>query len=207
MIAAIPSQQFGSTTHRFVSYKPRDALEDLGDLSPDQIDEVLRLVPESGAETYLDDPFKAKPNLKSEQTRFSDGTIRVFYSAIESATVQEEVRYWYAKPLLSGHSPRVVFYQLLTCQFDGRVTDLRPHLGSMPYLTADDGYEECNKIGREVVSIKLAGLLTPSARKTTGTCLPVFRRESLSSANLGHWLIFRYDPTSGEVSVEMAPTS
>ncbi len=204
-VAAIPSEHFSSVTHRFVADRPlTDALAAL-DLSPDEIKEVTQLVSsrhlEENRESLLDGPFLPRPNLMPVKTRFSDGSVRVFYSAIEPATAQAEISYWYAKPLLSGSNPREVFYRLLECHFEGNIKDLRPHLDSMPFLTADDGYDECNELAREAVSARLAGLLAPSARKAGGTCLPVFRRESLSSARLGSWFLFQYDPKRSEVSV------
>ncbi len=200
MIGSIPSGEFECAINRLVADVSRtDALEKLG-LSEEEISDVSALIPglhpARSPDAFLDDPFKTKPYLKIGKTRFSDGTIRVFYSAIEPETAQDEIAYWYAKSLFSGSIPRKVFYRTLTCSFAGSVKNLRPYEASMPHLVADDGYDACNAIGKEAVSCKLDGLLTPSARRKNGTCLPVFRRECLSNGTLGHWFLFTYDPSS-----------
>ena len=100
-------------------------------LEADDIDGILEFLGErrdsSDAERLLDAPFAAKPLLTARRitaTRFSDGTRRVFYSALEPETAESEVVHWYAAAAL-GHTGRVAYYNRLRCRFRGSAFDLR----------------------------------------------------------------------------------
>jgi hypothetical protein len=167
-------------------------------LSGADIAETVGLLRERGLmeneAEVLDGPFAHKPQLQPVQTRFSDGTIRVFYSALEVATAERESAYWYMKPLLQGEQPVRLFYRYFRCSFNGDVKDLRPLVGEHPYLIADTGYAACNAIGAEAFAAGLGGLLSRSARRPEGTTSSVFRRQCLSDVQFQGWRVFTYDP-------------
>ena len=156
---------------------------------------------------FLEGPFVPKPQF-GPQSRFSDGTFPVYYSALDFETTRAEMRHHSALRVLLG-SPeknRLVFYREVRCLFDGRAKDLRPQLGRLPCLIAEQavgGYDECNIIAGEARASGLDGLLTPSARHQEGTCLPVFERDSLSDPALGNWMVFRVGG-SGEITDAIA---
>ncbi len=165
------------------------------------VDELLALMGERGisnddAYEIIRAPFELRFYPRQGQTRFSDGSIRVFYSALEQSTAEAEVYYWYVKPLLEGGAKRTVYLRCATCVFDGLVKDLRPKLSEWPFLIDDAGYPECNRIGAEA-SQTVAGLLTWSARKHDGTNLPTFTQVALSNPVLKEFRVFYFDPESG----------
>jgi len=203
MLEGIPAQEFESETFRYASL-PKDARDLLLGmrLDPDGVNEMIDLLRDRemlfGPEQILDGPFSPKPLLhgKPHQTRFSDGSIRVYYSALDYQTAEAEMYYWTIKPLLEG-TPRAwtVLFQRAACRFTGLVKDLRPKAAEWSFLTADDGYEVCNQVATEANSARLDGLLSQSARRPEGTTLPVFKRECLSDARLDGERTFMYDPS------------
>ena len=70
-----------------------------------------------------------------------------------------------------------------------------------PDLTHDSDYGFCNSLGTEAVAAGLDGLLTPSARRSDGTNLPVFRRHAISNPVVHALVAMTLDPSSGEVTV------
>ncbi len=191
MIEQVPLTLFESTTVRLVSFKTLAGYlsSDLG-LSPDDSSELMELLQSRDFPMNPEDivavAFEPKPNLQPEGTRFSNGYIRIFYSALELETARHEVQYWFGKSLPVGNQPTAASYRELHSKFDGHVKDLRPVAAEMPFLTADDGYPLCQEIGKEVSeSDAIDALLTPSARLANGTCIPVFRRESIKAASWG----------------------
>ena len=179
-------------------------LQDMG-LDTEDAKEMLTLLQGrnkvDSLESLLDKPFEAKPQLVPEPTRFSDGTTRVFYSAIKTETAEAEVFHWYVKYALGkAGEERTAYYRRFACNFQGEVKDLRPYLATMPCLTQED-HSDCNRIGVEAVSEGLDGLLSPSARKPEGTCLPVFKRKALSNPQDKGYFGFKFDPSTGSISV------
>ena len=177
-------------------------------MDPENAEEMLVFLRDrkktDSMESLLDKPFEPKPQLALKPTRFSDGTIRVFYSALEPETAEAEVFVWYAKYALNNaREERTVYYRRFACDFQGDIKDLRPHLETLPCLIQDeaDGYPDCNRIGTEASSEGLDGVLTSSARRLKGTCLPVFRREALSNPENHGLVAFKFDPSSGKTSI------
>lgn len=208
MIEHINRELLGSITFRYASQKDnKKVLQEMG-MEPENVEEMLVFLRDrnktDSLESLLDKPFEPKSQLDPEPTRFSDGAIRVFYSALEPETAQAEVSAWYVKfALNNAGEDRIAYYQRFSCDFQGTVKDLRPHLAAIPCLIQDKatGYPDCNRIGTEAATEGLDGLLTPSARKPEGTCLPVFRREALSNPQGQDFVAFKLDPSSGKISI------
>jgi hypothetical protein len=185
-------------------------LQQMG-LDPEDIEEILELLGETrehaDAQRLLDAPFAPKPQLAARKiapTRFSDGSLRVFYSSLEQETAEAEVLHWYAGAAL-GSSARIAYYDRLQCRFRGSAIDLRSKADHWPFLTGDGegAYASCQELAREAVALDLGGFLTPSARGSAGTNLPVFRREALSEPEvLGITALTR--DASGEVTLRRA---
>ena len=211
MIEHTKRELFGSTTFRYASQEEnKNVLQEMG-VAPESTEEMLAFLRDrnkaDSLESLLDKPFEPKFQLAPKPTRFSDSTIRVFYSALESETAEAEASAGYMKFALdNAGEERVAFYRRFACDFQGDIKDLRPYLAAMPYLVQDEaeGYPDCNRIGAEAVSEGLDGLLTPSARKPEGTCLPVFSRESLSNPQSQGFVAFKFDPASGKISVAVS---
>ena len=91
---------------------------------------------EDSLESLLDKPFEAKPQINPQPTRFSDGTIRVFYSALEIATAEVEALEWYFR-LAFGNTREPRTYMVFSCNYAGATKDLRPHIAILPCLVQD----------------------------------------------------------------------
>lgn len=162
--------------------------------------ELLRAKQEiDSLEMLLDKPFKPKPRLEKQNiaTRYSDGSIPVFYSALERETAKEEIKH-HTKKYLTQHAtkPRTVYFLRFACDFNGTGKDLRVKHDEWQWLTHDSDYSKCHDIAHEAVQEGLDGLLAPSARRNNGTCLPVFKRAAISNPESEEIVSFTFDPAT-----------
>jgi hypothetical protein len=129
----------------------------------------------------LETPFINNANYKPSVTRFSDGSWRVFYSALEPETAEQERAHWCRKNAQSNPTAVQRFhYRELRCRLDGHGYDLRPKREDWPFLTGDETYPPCNALAAEARTNGAHAMLCPSARRPKGTTTPVFAREALS---------------------------
>lgn len=198
MLEAVSRQPLDTEVFRYVNKTDSiTALSEMG-LGGAEIAEVSTFVGValSSAEPseIIDSQFKERHFFKPTQTRFSDGTLRVFYSALERATAEAEVVHWFLKREEVVARKSVTYYYVCArCHFAGVVADLRPYTAEWRFLTANDGYVECNALGKEAAESGLDGLLAPSARRPGGTNVPVFQKRSLTSPAYEHARAFSYD--------------
>lgn len=166
-------------------------------------DELTELLAETGAvapmNELLDGPFRQRR--KASPSRFSDGSFPVLYTSLEAATAEAEVAHWLPSRVGNPSTPRVVYYSLFTCAFEGSEIDLRPKVKDWPDLVHDSDYSLCNLIGAEARSLEIDGLITWSARRENGTNVPVFSRKAVSQPNPERLVALTYEPSSREVSV------
>ena len=153
-------------------------------------------------EELCEAPFRPKPRLRKvgRRTRFSDGSFPVFYSSLDPETAEAEVRHWVPYFLGGPTGRRTAYFSRFACDFKGTTKDLRSKKQAWPGLLHDSDYEFCNRLGAEAVRLGLDGLLTPSARKESGTNVPVFTRKSISNPREPVLLSMTYDPASKKVS-------
>lgn len=209
MLEGIGILQTDDRVYRFANVLNfEDMLTEMG-LGAEDIDEILEFLGESRdpseGQRLLDAPFTPKPQLEARRitpTRFSDGSLRVFYSSLELETAELEVLHWYADAAF-GSTPRVVFYNRLRCRMQGPAVDLRPVASDWSFLIedGDEAYARCQALAREGVERDVAAFLTPSARRRSGTNAPVFRREVLSEPEVLGVAAFSRDGQSGAVTV------
>jgi hypothetical protein len=106
VIEDIPKEFFRSFTFRYASQEDSIKVFLEMDLQPEIIEEMLAFLRNrhggNSLESLLDKPFEPKPQLTPQPTRFSDGTIRVFYSALEADTAEVEVQDWYLRGCLKS---------------------------------------------------------------------------------------------------------
>ena len=126
----------------------------------------------------LDKPFEQRINTGLiRQTRFSDGSHRVFYSALDISTAECEVCSWIDRE--GGLLPKESrYYEEFSAIFQGRLKDLRDRAELQLLLTNPTDYSFCNRVRKEAIERDLDAILTFSAR-CEGTNVPVFSRNSL----------------------------
>ncbi|MFV2035041.1 MAG: RES family NAD+ phosphorylase [Halocynthiibacter sp.] len=136
-------------------------------------------------------------------TRFSDGSFPVFYSALEPETAAAEIKYRVPKIVGTPNRPRTVYYSRFSCDFDGSVKDLLSKHVDWHDLTHDSDYSFCNRLGAEAINTELDGLVVPSARRSGGVNLPVFKRRAISNPVIHAIVAVTFDPaTRGVVLTE-----
>jgi hypothetical protein len=132
-------------------------------------------------DTLLDFPFGRRP---FPTGRFSDGSHPVLYTAVEPETAGSEYSHWAPSAFFAdGGRPYQIRVHLFSCHFAGTVKDLRPFHVTFPGLTDPHDHRECQAIGSAALAEGLAGLISVSARRLTGTTLPIFSRGAASRPN------------------------
>lgn len=204
MLEDIPAKQATHVLLRLAASKAaKDTFDAMFDvpLDPQDLIEIRRLMP---ADKWLAPPsavirsqFEVRSGVPpSGQTRFSDGTKRVYYSALELQTTIAERLHWFKRESRPQQVTRL-YLRILQCDFSGYVKDLVPHAVDRPFLTTNDGYSQCNALANEAIAAGLDALLTPSARHTGGICVPVFNEATLSNAVFTTSHVFEYVPKAG----------
>ena len=152
----------------------------------------------------IDYPFRADPALAS---RFGDGTVRVWYGALEAQTACAETCYHALRQVLAleGESTPVLRYRAVyRVRAQGLFLELRGKQDEHPELIGDD-YAATQAIGKHAAHQGLPGVLYPSARWPDGSCLAAFRADPLSAPTLSHYLTYRIDPLARTVEIERVP--
>ena len=149
----------------------------------------------AGLNELLDSPFRRKP----ERSRFSDGSFPVFYSSLDTETAEAESRYQLPRYMGRPEHDRTMFFRRFSCRFEGVEKDLRPKIGEWPDLVHSSDYTFCNRLGQEAQISEIDGILAPSARRSEGTNLPVFRRRALRDPEEGDLVSLTLNIETGEV--------
>lgn len=162
------------------------------------VDALVRAGIPFTAKELVDEVFNPKIGFPTPfpPKRFSDGSIPVYYSALDDETCIIECKYWISKWIsgLIQKKERSLYYSSVRAVFNGISVDLLKFLDELPLLVDDppEGYIFCQRIGREASTSNIDGLLTPSARKTDGVCTPVFRRSAIIRIRSGKRGKFSY---------------
>ena len=203
MLERIPRAENTRQVFRVASIEQDEQFNDELGLDGEALRELLALRADAGSGRYpdelLDGPFR--PKRKRFPSRFSDGSFSVLYTALEAETAEAEARNSFPKRIGKPKGPRVAFFSLFSCTFDGTEIDLRPKVADWPDLVNDDDYSFCNQIGAEAKRLELDGLVTWSVRRRDGANLPVFSRQSVSRPSPERLVALTYDPASGNVAV------
>ena len=141
-------------------------------------------------EETIDNTFHAREGeiLPFREGRFGDGTIGVYYSAIEEDTCKEEVTFHLREQTTDlNQDLHVRTYHSIECRYDGTTVDLCGKEKEYPDLVSKTktGYPFCQYLARTAVARGVDGFFAPSARNPGGTCVPVFRRSALSEPRAG----------------------
>jgi RES domain len=141
----------------------------------------------------LNTPFELNPSYRPNPTRFSDGTWRVFYSALEVDTAEQERGYWCVREIQSDPpAQRHFHYRELRCRLQGEAFDVKAKLADWPFLVGDhSAYPECQSVARTAIEADADALIAPSARRDGGTTIPVFKRAGLSNPEILGAVVFQ----------------
>lgn len=149
-------------------------------------------------------PFASDHTVAS---RYGDGSVRVWYGALEEETALAETCWHQLQQLraIEGVAAPVTRYRAVyRVQARGLFLELRGKETTRPELL-DEDYAATQAIGKHAAAQGLAGLLYPAARWTGGSCLAAFRADPLSDPTLLYYLTYRIDPTADEVRIERTP--
>lgn len=158
-------------------------------------------IPQDPIEELLDGPFRQRARFRTE-TRFSDGSFPVFYSALATETAKAEVAFWFRTSYAGNpRSDRTAYFQSFRCRFEGSEKDLRSKARDWPNLVHESDYSFCNQLGAEARQGGVDGLVVPSARHE-GANMPIFVRSAISGPELGEIVEMTYGPDTGEVFID-----
>ena len=149
-------------------------------------------------------PFASDRTVAS---RFGDGSVRVWYGALEEDTALAETCFHQLRQLraIEGIAEPVTRYRAVyRVQARGLFLEVRGKEDAHPELL-DDDYAATQAIGKHAAAQGLPGVLYPSARWPDGSCLAAFRADPLSAPTLLYFLTYRIDPARDEVRVERTP--
>jgi len=149
-------------------------------------------------------PFASDRTLAS---RYGDGSVRVWYGALEEDTALAETCWHQLRQLraIEGLTAPVIRYRAVyRVQARGLFLELRGKEREHPELL-DDDYAATQAIGKHAAAQGLPGVLYPAARWPDGSCLAAFRADPLANPTLLYFLTYRIDPVADEVQVERRP--
>jgi hypothetical protein len=149
-------------------------------------------------------PFASDRTLAS---RYGDGSVRVWYGALEEDTALAETCWHQLRQLraIDGITAPVIRYRAVyRVQARGLFLELRDKEREHPELF-DDDYAATQAIGKHAAAQGLPGVLYPAARWPDGSCLAAFRADPLANPTLLYFLTYRVDPVADEVRVERTP--
>lgn len=151
-------------------------------------------------------PFASDGTVAS---RYGDGSVRVWYGALEEDTALAETCWHQLQQLraIDGVTSPVTRYRAVyRVQARGLFLELRGKEDAHPELL-DDDYAATQAIAKHASAQGLPGLLYPAARWPEGSCLAAFRADPLANPVLLYFLTYRIDPRADEVQVERTPGS
>ena len=161
---------------------------------------------ESDLPALLDGPFTAKPVGEGKpfsESRFSDGSHAVFYSAQERKTAGQE--YAHNAPNYIPEAMGTVTFRihLIDCRVLGTLSDLRPLAEAFPGLIADE-HGFCRDVGASIFARGIDGLLAFSVRQTDGTNAAIFKRVCLSDPRHIGWVMCTVDAVAKRATCQIA---
>ena len=143
------------------------------------------------AEELIEDAFRPQDQRATPfpVKRFGDGTIGVYYSALEKVTCKKELAFHLNTSFIEMHEKNFSYdrvYSLVECNYSGTTVDLRGQEINNPDLVSETeaGYPFCQRLALKAVKRRIAGFFTASARHDGGTCVPVFARSALSNPSI-----------------------
>jgi RES domain len=164
-----------------------------------------RLTPRTLTE-LLRTPFQRRSAQKPfGESRFSDGSFPVFYSAVERETAAREKAYHVGKDYDETRSAATqYYYRVFRVGVRADLRDLRAKLFDWPWLIDKDRYDRCQRLGKQASDQDAFGFLTPSARRTNGVNAPLFRSDAIqdgTAVEVGLY-VFRVGIAGGTITID-----
>ena len=117
------------------------------------------------AEETIDDAFRKRDEIIHPFPigRFGDGSIGVYYSALEKITCQRELEFHISDKLAKMRDNAFVhprFYSLIGCDYSGVTVDLCGLENLHPDLVSDtkEGYPFCQRLGHQAINLDIDGI-------------------------------------------------
>ena len=178
-------------------------------IDPRERDRITRELAHSAATLTVQDLLDGAFIPRTDNTkafsvgRFGDGTMGVYYAALEERTCEREIGFHLHSKIADSYEagfrkPRR--YTLVECEYGGITAELRGKESAHPELVSpsEAGYPFCQRLAHKAVSRGIAGFFTRSARDPIGTCVPVFAREALGHAGVRHSVTAHVGPQGVE---------
>jgi len=126
---------------------------------------------------------KIKWEKSNRRTRYSDGSVPVVYSSVDDETSIVERFHWAFDGIdePEDYGPFYVRLEVLEIDFSGQIRDLTDKCPPCIELVHPNDYGSCIEIGRLAADDGVDGLLVPSARRTGGVNVPLFRGEHVGN--------------------------
>ena len=125
--------------------------------------------------------------------RFSSPTRGAWYAAFQLGTSQAEVAFHRSVQLAEiGRDHDVATYDDYLADFSGTFHDLRRARGFRGCLGADS-YVESQALAERLVDAGALGVIYPSVRRPSGTCLACFRPAAVANVRPGRTYRFVWD--------------
>ncbi|MCC7046364.1 MAG: RES family NAD+ phosphorylase [Alphaproteobacteria bacterium] len=187
MLEAVAQTPLEANVCRLANMRRRlEALRALG-ISLVDTEEALRFLNGDGnAIELIDAPLRDDPTFRPSPSRFSDGSWRVFYSAVDWPTAEAEIGYHVIKAAEGVPDATPTYFQCLECAVAGPNYDIREHAATWKFLTdpSESSYPKCQELAAEARRNKSSALQTFSARRPDGVNVPVFDRAALSDPKI-----------------------
>lgn len=174
------------------TFKGKTVWRCIGRLKPDvdklssitaKTKEELAIIHSQITRVFMDlDDTRARMNwsVPSNPTRYSDGYTPVVYTATEVETAVTERFHWafHGVSRVAGHSYHVRL-EVFEVEFDGSLKSLTPECPPCNQLVHPTDYKCCQEIGAMADKDSLDALSVPSARRSNGVNVPIFRETSV----------------------------
>jgi len=129
-------------------------------------------------------PFPPTPEILAPlidacESRFSDGTFGIWYSALDEQTTISETLYWtykwWKKDIEAAKNPYVTDRKIFQAKIKTAKTyNLTSMAKEFPELMHKNDYTFCRSIGKYAKENSVEALLTLSVRHDGGICVPIF---------------------------------
>lgn len=156
----------------------------------DTLDQVTR-EPRKVPRDHADETFRYQ-----SESRFSDGTFGVYYTAKTLHTALKESIYH--RELFLGDTdqpPMLVYARLLLADVEGKFHDIRNLRKTMLqiYTPKRDNYRASQSFGSHLKEVGSAGICYGSVRDPKGECIAVFDRTRITHCREEQWFGYRWD--------------